>query len=203
MIRFLKVVLLVLIILTLIAAGIFFGIGFWLSPQDKLTKADAIVAISGGETESRAREAIRLYHEGYAPTLIFSGAALDPHSPSNAAAMQRQALISGVPKKDILLEEDSANTYENAAGVARIVKERQYKSILLVTSPYHQRRASLTFQHELGPDVKIINHSTTDQNWRRSKWWDDEYSKDLTIAEFQKAMFVWLNGAASQNGQRR
>src|SRR5690606_33068531 len=59
--------------------------------------ADVIVAVSGGDTAARTREAIRLYHDGWAPRLVFSGAAEDKNSPSNAAVMRDIALASGVP----------------------------------------------------------------------------------------------------------
>lgn len=179
--------------LVLLVVG-FLGLGFYLSPQDELIKADAIVAISGGETRSRALKAIHLYEEGWSPRIIFSGAALDQNSPSNAAAMRLIAVEEGVPANDILIEEESANTNQNAVGVAQIIQQNDYKKIILVTSPYHQRRASIAFEHALGSSVGVINHSTTDQNWRRSRWWDGEYSKALTLGEFQKTLYLlWLN----------
>jgi uncharacterized SAM-binding protein YcdF (DUF218 family) len=175
-------------------AGTVFGIGWFLSPQDKLEKSDAVVAISGGETVSRASEAIKLYEEGWAKKIIFSGAALDPNGPSNALAMKRVALGEGVPGSDILIEETSTNTIENAAEVAKLVEDNQIKSLILVTSPYHQRRASLTFGEALGDEVKLLNHSTTDQNWRRSRWWNNDYSYRLTLDEAKKTLYVmWSN----------
>lgn len=172
---------------------LFIGLPYYLAPQDKLVKADAIVAISGGETTSRTLGAIKLYDEGYAPTIIFSGAAQDPKSVSNAAAMRKIALETGVPVSSILLEEDSVDTYENAQNVARIVKQNNISSIILVTSPYHQRRASIEFKRALGGNVKIINHSTSDENWRRSAWWKNNYSLNLTLSELQKVIFLYIS----------
>jgi uncharacterized SAM-binding protein YcdF (DUF218 family) len=191
---FLKVLFILLIALGVVVAVVFFGLGFYLSPQDRLSKSDAVVAISGGETRSRALEAIRLYEEGWAPHLIFSGAALDPKGPSNARAMEQVALQAGVPRSAIELDERSANTDQNALGVADIAKREGYRKIILVTSPYHQRRASITFQRVFGSSVQILNHSTTDQNWRRAAWWSNSYSRELTISELQKTLYVlWTN----------
>lgn len=173
-----------------------YGIGHYLSPQDPLAKSDAVVAISGGETNSRALEAIRLYKDGWAPTLIFSGAAEDPASPSNALAMKRLALEHGIPAADVLLDEKSANTAENAAAVAKLLQSRHARQIILVTSPYHQRRAGLLFEQFLGDDVTVINHSTTDERWRRSAWWDNAYSFSLTISELQKVFYILLQRPA-------
>lgn len=167
------------------------AIGFFLSPQDKLTHTDMVVAISGGETPARTAEAVRLYKAGWAPKLLFSGAAADHSGPSNAAAMKEDALSQGVPEKDILIEEDSANTTQNAAKVAPIIQEHGVRSLILVTSPYHQRRASLTFREIIGPDVRIINHSSVDSVWRKSAWWKQPYTVNLTMSELQKTLYVW------------
>lgn len=177
-----------------LALTFFFGIGYYLSPQDILTKADAIVAISGGDTEARTSEAVRLYQDGWAPVIIFSGAALDTSGPSNAKAMATAAMKAGVPEKAIMLDEVSANTRQNAADVAGIVRDQHYSSIILVTSPYHQRRASIAFRRELGSGVAILNHSSVDQDWRRSHWWATDYSRTLTISELQKVAYELISG---------
>src|SRR5690349_5846330 len=59
--------------------------------------ADAIIAVSGGDTIARTSEAVALYEKGWAPLLIFSGAAADISGPSNALAMKRYAVENGVP----------------------------------------------------------------------------------------------------------
>lgn len=184
------------VLLAAFLAGLY-SIGYFLSPQSALQKSDAIVAISGGDTAARTDEAVKLYKEGWAPTIIFSGAALDPNSPSNAAAMKRMAVAAGVPAGDILLDEVSANTAQNAADVAFIVKTHGFHKVILVTSPYHQRRASLTFRVALGKDIVILNHSTIDQTWRRNHWWATDYSRSLTWSELKKTVFVFAGGTAT------
>lgn len=181
-----------------IAVLVIVGIGFFLSPQDKLQHADAIVAVSGGETSQRTKEAVKLYEEGYAPKLLFSGAAADHNGPSNAAAMRADAIDMGVPASDILVEEDSNTTAENASKAAPILKGIDANKIILVTSPYHQRRASLSFRQALGPNVEIINHSATDSAWRKNSWWADPGTTYLTLSELQKTIYTWSTKPQAQ-----
>lgn len=188
--RILKSALLSLVLIFILSAATFFSLGYLLSPQDKLTPADAIVAISGGETATRAEEASRLYLSGWAPKLIFSGAASDTTHISNAAAMRTIAIKNGVPPGDILIEEQSENTIQNAELTKPYLDQLGIKSIILVTSPYHQRRADLTFNHILGRNVKIISHSSTDQNWRRFGWWQTDYGRSVTLSEAGKVLFL-------------
>ena len=174
----------------LLVVGLIIGIGFYLSPQDELKKADMIVAVSGGENEQRTMEAVRLYKKGMADTILFSGAAQDKSGPSNAAAMKSIAVAEGVPARNILIEEESANTEQNALFSSKIIKDQQASIIILVTSPYHQRRANLNFKEVLGPSVEIINHSATDSAWRKNSWWTQDYTVQLTLSELQKNLYV-------------
>jgi len=192
--RFVVALAITLVILTGLGAGVFFGIGYYLSPQDQLAKSDAIVAISGGETEARTAEAVKLYQEGWGANIIFSGAALDPNGPSNAKAMARAAIAAGVPPTSIELDETATNTRQNANDVGEIIRRENYHSIILVTSPYHQRRASIAFHRVLGGNFVIVNHSSFDGRWRRSHWWATPASRELTYSELQKVAYELVSG---------
>lgn len=136
----------------------------------KCQKADAIIAISGGNTNERAQEAIELYKLGWADTLVFSGAAKDTSGPSNAEVMRAQALEAGVPASSVLVETFSQTTKQNASKSVSMFEKNDFTNVILVTSPYHQRRASLEFHSVAGDTVTIRNHPTThDDDW--SAWW--------------------------------
>lgn len=177
----------------LLCLAFYLGTGFILSPQDKLEHADAIVAISGGRTTVRADKAIELYKKGYAPLLIFSGAALDD-GPSNAFAMRDQALAQGVPAKDILIDQDAQNTYQNATNTKKILDETGGHSLILVTSPYHQRRADMTFRFVLGPSTKVLGVSSVDDRWSKSQWWRRGFPLTITVSELYKLIYIQLTG---------
>ncbi len=133
-------------------------------------KADAIVAISGGNTPERALEAIELFKLGWGDKLIFSGAAKDTSGPSNAEVMKRQAIDAGVDPKDILIETFSQTTKQNATKTSNVFERYGITDVILVTSPYHQRRASLEFETATDNSVILRNHPTThDEDW--SNWW--------------------------------
>lgn len=181
--------LVVLVICLTIALPLF--VGWYLSPQDPIEKADAIVTVSGGDNNARIKKTVELYKEGWSPIVIYSGAAAEGNI-SNAAAMRNISVKMGVPRSDILIEEDSKDTTENASFTAKIIKENNYKSIILVTSPYHQRRTVELFKKELGKDFKIINQSAIDEDWRKKGWWKDEQGRFLTIGELGKIFVNYI-----------
>jgi uncharacterized SAM-binding protein YcdF (DUF218 family) len=177
-----------ILVIILVAMPLF--VGWYLSPQDVLERSDAIVVVSGGDNNSRIEKAVELYKEKWAPVILFSGAAAEG-SISNALAMKRIAIKKGVAPGDILIEEESKDTEENAKFSAPIIKEEKFKSIILVTSPYHQRRTYELFKNEL-PNVKIINRSALDENWRKKGWWEDTSARYLTVGELGKILINYI-----------
>lgn len=185
--------------------GIILGIGFYLQADDMASckdmpnsqigcqKVDAIVAVSGGDTTARTNEAILMYKNGWADALIFSGAAEDKSGPSNALVMKRAAIAAGVPDLAILIDEGSETTKQNAQNSKNIFKKNNVKSVILVTSGYHQRRASLEFK-KLAGDVKIYSHPLkTDKDWSFF-WWISPTGWFLAISELIKIGIFYTTG---------
>ena len=166
--------------------GALVGIGHFLGVTDPLQKADAIVAISG-DTGARAGTAVALFKQGYAPLLIFAGGSLDPESVASAELMKRAAVAAGVPAEKILVEGASATTEENAVRVAELMTTFELRSAILVTSPYHQRRAAMLFAREFDrADLEFRNHPAADPEWDTNLWWTREPSRTLTLVELAK-----------------
>jgi uncharacterized SAM-binding protein YcdF (DUF218 family) len=64
-------------------------------------------------------------------------------------------VAQGVPADAILLETAAANTYENVRFTRTLLAERGWRRILLVSSPYHMRRATMTWKR-VAPDIDVI-----------------------------------------------
>lgn len=171
-----------LVIIPVLLVAIIVGLSLYLQPNNFMAcgkqpvaetdcaPADAIVVVSGGDTRARTAAGIDLYQRGWADYLVLSGAALDTSGPSNAAAMKLQAAQAGIPVEAILIDEEAMNTQQNAANTQSIFKERQFKDVILVTSGYHQRRASLEF-NKRADDTVIRNYPVvTDKDWGWY-WW--------------------------------
>ncbi len=177
------------------AAAVLFGPGFLLEGRsDPLERTDAIVVISGDEALARFREGLRLYRDGWAPRLIFSGAAEDGPR-SNADVMRRLALREGVPANAILTDDIAEDTYGNAVHTRELMLANGLRSAILVTSPYHLRRASLTFDGVYqGTGIRFIGRSAPDGAWRKASWWTHEETRALTFRELEKLGYVTVTG---------
>lgn len=108
-------------------------------------KADCIVGFGNFNTDIASRAA-ELYHQGYAPKILFTGGlgrntqGLLPEP--EAVRFARVAVDCGVPEADILLEAASTNTAENILFTRRMLSDAglPHGRILGVHQPFMERR---------------------------------------------------------------
>ncbi len=155
--------------------------------------ADIIITVSGGDTNSRTQQAIDLYKNGWAPKLLFSGAAFDKSGPSNAEVMRQQALDQQVPASDVTIEDDSETTRQNADLTASLLDKMGIKSAILVTSGYHQKRTLLEFQ-ERSPAINFRSQPPASDNQWSVWWWTTPYGWYLAVSEVLKIILFYLGG---------
>ncbi len=117
------------------------------------TGADVAVILSEGRyddgslTEAsleRTLTGVRLYHQGVASRLLFSGGPCCGESAS--ALMAKLAHELGVPRSALLLEEQSTRTHDGAVYSTRMLRERGVTSAMLITGPLHLVRAQRAFE---------------------------------------------------------
>jgi uncharacterized SAM-binding protein YcdF (DUF218 family) len=85
--------------------------------------------------------------------VIVSGGNPQRHAATEADTYAPYLLRAHVAREDLVLENESLTTYENAKYVARILRSEHYDSLMLVTSAYHMPRALLDFHRfSLAPE---------------------------------------------------
>jgi uncharacterized SAM-binding protein YcdF (DUF218 family) len=198
-----------LFIIPVMVIAFIVGVSLYLQPNDfigcgaqpatsgtRCVKADAIVVVSGGDTNARTDEGIKLFENGWANSIIFSGAAQDKTGPSNAAAMRLRAVNAGIPPASIYVEEQSATTEQNAANTHAIFADNNFNTVILVTSGYHQRRAELEFKKE-NTKLTVLNHPLLkDKDWSFF-WWATPRGWWLAGGEIAKIVAFYIGGTAS------
>jgi len=129
-------------------------LGRALGSASRLERADAIVALGSSVLPSgrlsstslrRAVDGIRLYRQGYAPLLVFSGSPPRDGRPAEGAVRTRLALELGVPAEAIVTVE-AWTTRDEAARVAALLQARGVRRVLLVTESHHMVRARPLFE---------------------------------------------------------
>jgi uncharacterized SAM-binding protein YcdF (DUF218 family) len=179
----------------LVGAAVLLGPGLLLdTPQPPPPVSDAIVVISGDEQMARFQEGVNLYQRGLGQFLVFSGAAFD-NGTSNADVMRALAVQRGVPDRAILEEPLGEDTWGNAIHTRQVLDQHGLRSAILVTSPYHARRAKLTFDAAYATSgIGLTVHAAPDSEWRKLSWWQQPASRRLTFMELQKLTYIVATG---------
>jgi uncharacterized SAM-binding protein YcdF (DUF218 family) len=147
------------VIVTCMLTPILEPITVWLDVGEQPRRSDVIVILGSnlhcesGDLSSaaisRLERGLELWRQGYSETITLTDGApeLDPGCPSFEAAQRRmigRLYPDGGPK--IVVLEKMQTTRTEAEAVAREAKTRAWKSILVVTSATHTRRARATFR---------------------------------------------------------
>ena len=128
--------------------------------KHQVTKADAILVLCSHD-ERVAERGAQLFHEGWAPLIIFSGGqgAITKAlwNEPEAERFARIAMMLNVPREKILVESESTNTGENIEYTRRLLAKRglDLHKFIVVQKPYMERRAYATFR-KLWPDREVI-----------------------------------------------
>lgn len=155
-------------------------------------KADVIVVLGGGTDPQqyprpmvevngagdRMVYAAKLYKDGIADKLILSGGTVEWQGETDTTpAKDMEILMSfmGVPESAMILQGDSANTAQDAEFSTSIIKENNWKRVVLVTSALHMPRSVDLFRR-LGVEVipAPTDYTITDQAWKELFSWQWE-----------------------------
>lgn len=155
--------------------------------RDEGLESDAIVVLTGGM--GRIEEGVFLLLNGRAKYLILSGV--------NKGSDLKSILFrtkQDVDASKVIIDNDSTNTYENAIIASRIIKDRDFRDITLVTSQYHMKRAFYTFRKIIPSDVEIYVHPVASPNFNKNNWYNDPNSIGIIVFEFIKFYwyYIWI-----------
>jgi uncharacterized SAM-binding protein YcdF (DUF218 family) len=190
------------LILLIVAAACVPFAGRLLSVEDPLERADAIFVLAGSRAE-RWLEARDLFKERYAPLILLSAgqpadivlARQGVHLP-NEAEVARDALTTlGVPADRIdILEGFPDNTADEAKHLRRHAMNRKWRTVIVVTSKLHTRRAALAMRRELdGTSIRIVIRPTRYDDTDPARWWQRRRTIRDVMTELPK-LFAYVLG---------
>lgn len=127
--------------------------------EQPLERADCIIGLGNADVRT-ADWCAHLYHQGYAPRILFTGAhgrmTEGLFAETEAEVFTQRAVELGVPAAAILKESSATNTGENIVLAHRLLQCHTITphSLILVTKPYMLRRAYATFMKQWPDEVK-------------------------------------------------
>ena len=141
-----------------VLAGGFATVRIWQQgATDERRPADAILVLGAAQYdgkpspvfEARLEHAVALWKEGVAPWFIVTGGKLPGDRTTEAAVARRYAVAHGVPESAIFGEDEAHNTLDSLAAVAVQMRDRDLRTVVLVSDPTHMLR-TLRIAEDLG-----------------------------------------------------
>jgi hypothetical protein len=89
----------------------------------------------------------------------------------------------------------SRHTFGDAVVTLRVAREHGFRTVLLVTSPYHTRRAAWVFSRVLeGTGIRFGVYPSAAFYMEYDRWWSTGHGRWAVLGEHVK---LWLWGLAS------
>lgn len=157
----------------------------WLLSGEPPIASELMVVLSGASME-RTQTALELYRAGMAPEILITGE-------TGPDVDLRFLEEHDVPRQSLLLPlQPATSTFEDALSVRQLVLKKGVKSILVVTSPYHCRRARLILSRVLsGLGVRITVTPSVSLYMDPDHWWRSRQGWITAGFEFPKILWAW------------
>jgi uncharacterized SAM-binding protein YcdF (DUF218 family) len=177
--------------------------GNFLVCRQEPRKADMIVVLNGRDTE-RSLEAVDLYNEDRANLIVM---ARMPEQPGNeefrrrvgesfnrTPFFERAIEAMGVPKGAFQYIGDGVtSTFDEAVAARDFALERGFRSMLVVTSKWHSRRAYLTFRSAVGETgLRIAVEPSPYDAFDPDGWWRNEDNAELVFREYVRLAYYLI-----------
>jgi len=159
----------------------------WLVVKNDSQHADLGIILGGGGV-SRLRKGVELYDAGFISELLL----VDLTAEDWKHMLTQLCPDCDLQHKKITILSGSTSTTTDAQLTLTYCRKAEVKKVLVVTDPYHTRRADLIFQHRFrwsGIEVRVI--SSGDYNHLLppdEKWWEDKATRETIWLEFGKCL---------------
>lgn len=163
--------------------------------DDGPRKADAIVVLGGDAFGDRTLKGAELAKAGYAPIVLVSGPPrlMGYQSTDEVQFAEKAGYPDSLFREVHLPEEGAESTATEAEFVGKYLEGQGIKSILLVTSNYHTRRAAKLFRRE-NPKLAIAAVPSIDpaRYFTPETWWKTRSGEKILLFEWLKTISLML-----------
>ena len=169
-----------------------------------MERADVILILAGSSVyQERTRKAAGMYKQGVAPKIILTDdgekggwSQIEKRNPPFVELARSDLIAQGVPAEAIeIIVPNGSGTVHEARITQKIARENNWKTILLVTSAYHTRRALWSFEKVSGNaelQFGIAAAPAGEQTPMPEYWWFSPHGWNFVAGEYVKSFYYWL-----------
>jgi uncharacterized SAM-binding protein YcdF (DUF218 family) len=177
--------------IVLVGGLVAFGLGFfWFIkqvPSEEIRladKADGIVVLTGAA--SRIPDAIELLNSARGQRVLITGV-------NRTTTAKEIATLTSLNERIfrccVDLDRSALNTLGNAIETRRWARDRNFNSLIIVTSNWHMPRAMAEIEHQI-PDAKLIAYPVVSEKIKGEPWWSSSGTARLLLSEYLKYVFA-------------
>ena len=163
----------------------------WLVVEDPAAAADAAVVMAGDPDYERTTTAAALVRSGRVDLLVLTGGEAGPGD--SASSLREKAMALGVDPDAIRWEAVSRSTRESLVALRPVLAREAVESVVVVTSPYHQRRATMAARRAW-PGIRVASQPASPSSWSPGGWWRHPRSRRIVVSEYAKLAYYALRG---------
>ncbi len=192
------------LLLLAIAAVMRWGAALLISNDPLPAHVDAAIVLQGSVAGERVRVhgAMNLLKQGHAERIVLSL----PHesywgeeiAPSARLYLEKNYGAAFANQVDFCETGPGVNsTEQEAVALAPCIQEHEWKTVAIVTSNYHTRRAGIIWRKIIGrqePSVRLWIEGVADPEFRTDGWWRERLSAKTWYLESTKLAWTCLFG---------
>ena len=147
-------------------------------------KADGIVVLTGAA--SRIPDAIDLLNSARGQRVLITGVNRTTTAKEIATLTSQNERVF---RCCVDLDRSALNTLGNAIEARRWARDRNFRSLIIVTSNWHMPRAMAELEHQM-PDAKLIAYPVVSEKIKGEPWWSGSGTARLLLSEYLKYVFA-------------
>lgn len=170
-----------------------------LSRSDQLPPTADALYVFPGKLETRAKCSARLFRQGLAPLVVFTGSRIRPELRaigmpySDAELGAKLAARAGVPTSAEIIIPAGRSTWADAAAVSQWAEQTGNRRIIAVTSPSHARRAGESLRIALEPLGGKVWVTTCERSYSDISgwWWHEKPLIEVTNETIKLGLYLF------------
>lgn len=174
------------------------AVGNSLIDEDPVRRVELLVVLSGGGWD-RGNEAGRLFHQGFAPRVLCTGANKVPDllawgiTTTESEVTKKNLRRNHIPDSCIVVVSQGKSTQEEKEVILTYCKEKGIQDIMLLTSRHHTGRCRNVFSEAFTQQgIRICLRGCASSLFDESRWWESEEGLIAVNNEWMKHLYYFI-----------
>jgi uncharacterized SAM-binding protein YcdF (DUF218 family) len=164
--------------------------GTFLAVSPDVPAAADLLVVLGGGNEERIEKGAEIWRSGLVHHVLLTGVPEDADGPVVSDPRYAYLKAQGLAPPVLLSDSTARSTWQEAQLVRKLLEERGWRHVLVVSDPPHLRRLHWVYARvfrDSNRDYRLV--PTEPRWWKPSEWWSNRTSRRFVITEYVKYVY--------------